>query len=88
MQPLREIAVITSLVSAICFGIYFAYVFSGHVASIGPFPIGISVLGAIFMCCLPVYIIKVGGSKQGALIFAIATLLVGLAHVLSIFIAK
>jgi hypothetical protein len=86
MKWFREISVILSTISAIFFAVYYAFALHGNVKSVGPYPLWLSILGACFMCCFPVYAIRVGGSdsRKGALLFSIVSLLVSGAHLLSL----
>ena len=83
----KSIVLISSL-SAVFFAIYFIFALLGTVSSVGPFPLGFSILGAIFMCGLPIGVIRSGGTPKQAALPAFFALAVSAVHVLSLFFDK
>ena len=80
--------VLISSASAVFFAIYFIFALFGNMRTVGPYPLGISILGAIFMCWLPIGVIRYGGTPKQAAAPALFVLVVSALHVLSLYFDK
>lgn len=61
--------------------VYFLLVLFDKIKSVGPFPIWVSIPGALLMCYLPVKLLS-NQERLIAVLLAIMTLVVGLGHFL------
>jgi hypothetical protein len=84
MGNFREKSVVISLISAIFFTIYYVSVLLGKTKTGDPFPLWWSILGAIFLCYFPVWIVQSGSGKRTTW-FAVVVLIVSTAHLLIAF---
>lgn len=70
-----------SMVSGSIFIVYFALVLFGKIKLAGPFPIWVSIPGALVMCYLPVKLVGIG-DHQIAIWLAVLALIASIGHLL------